>query len=204
MKLSNIYLKKLWKFNLEKQLNAIRKRKHANYISNKKIVNNLLNKNTNSQSDSNSSDKYENTRTQKLATQQKKTEEDNKNRIKHSWSKRTCVVIGDSMVPGIDEPKMSSKRLVKLRPFSGATCCDMYHYLVPTLERKPNHVILHVGTNDVAHNEGSEINNKLLELKSFITEHLPTTHIVSYISSNHKNWFEALCNKNRRYSITSL
>ena len=123
----------------------------------------------------------------KISSTTKKTGEGNKNGIKHSWPKGTCVVIGDSMVAGIDQPKMSSKRLVKLRPFSGATCYDMYHYLVPTLERKPNHVILHVGTNDVAHNEGSEINDKLLELKSFITEHLPTTHIVSYISSNQKN-----------------
>ena len=26
----------------------------------------------------------------------------------------------------------------------------------------------------------------------------------SYISSNHENWFKALCNENRRYSITSF
>ena len=53
LKSSNIYSKKLSKFNLEKQLNTIRKRKHANYTSNKNIDKNLLNKNTNSQSDSN-------------------------------------------------------------------------------------------------------------------------------------------------------
>ena len=39
---------------------------------------------------------------QKLATQQNKTEEDNKNGIKHSWPKETDIVIGDSMVAGID------------------------------------------------------------------------------------------------------
>ena len=33
------------------------------------------------------SDKYENTTTQKLVKQQKKTEEGNKNGIKHSWPK---------------------------------------------------------------------------------------------------------------------
>ena len=66
LKLSNIYSKKLSKFNLEKQLNTIRKRKHANYYEN------------------NSSDKYESTTTQKLVTQPKKTEESNKNGNKHS------------------------------------------------------------------------------------------------------------------------
>ena len=37
-------------------------------------------------------------------------------------------------------------------------------------------MILHVGTNDVTDYEGPEIVGKLLELKSFIAEQLPTTH----------------------------
>ena len=54
-------------------------------------------------------------------------------------------------LPVLMPSKMPSKRLIKLRSFPGATCSDMYHYLVPILERKPDHVILHVGTNDLAH-----------------------------------------------------
>ena len=42
LKLSNIYLRKLPKFSLEKQLNTIRKRKHVNYTSNNNITKNLL------------------------------------------------------------------------------------------------------------------------------------------------------------------
>ena len=82
------------------------------------------------------------------------------------------------MVAGIDEGKMSSKRLIKVRSFPGATCSDMYHCLVPILERKPDHVILLVGTNDVTHYEVTEIVDKLLKLKSFFAEQLPITHIV--------------------------
>ena len=176
LKLSNICSKKLSKFNLEKQLNTIRQRKHASYTNN--ILKKFLNENTNSQSDSNSSYKYENYTTQKLATQQKKTKEENKNGIKHNWPKVTCVVIGDFMIVCIDERKISSKRLLKVRSFPGATCSDMYYYLVPILDKKLDHVILYVGTNYVAHYEGTEIVDKLLELKSFIVEQLPTTHIV--------------------------
>ena len=65
-----------------------------------------------------------------------------------------------------------------LKSFPGAICSDMCHCLVTILKIKPSHVILHVGTNDVAHYEGTEIVGKLLELKSFIAEQLPTTHIV--------------------------
>ena len=54
----------------------------------------------------------------------------------------------------------------------------MYHYMVRILERKRDHVILSVGTNDVAHYEGTEVVDKPLELKSFIAEQLSTTHIV--------------------------
>ena len=39
-------------------------------------------------------------------------------------------------------------------------------------------MILHVGTNDVAHYDGTEIVDKLLELKSFIVEQLPAAHTV--------------------------
>ena len=143
-----------------------------------------LMKNANPQSDSNSSYKYENITTKKLTTQRKKTEEENnKNGMKHSWIKGTCVLIGDSMLAGIDERKMSTKRLIKVRTFPGPTCSDMDHHLVPILEKKSNYVILHVRTNDVAHYEGMEIISKLLKLKSFIAEQLQC----SYISNNHEN-----------------
>ena len=54
----------------------------------------------------------------------------------------------------------------------------MYHYLIPLLEEKPDHVILHIGTNDVLNYEGTEIVDKLLQLKSFIQEKLPTTNVI--------------------------
>ena len=82
------------------------------------------------------------------------------------------------MVAGIAESKMSSKHLIKVRSFPGATCSDMYHYLVPILEKENDHVTLHVGTN-VAHYERTEIVDKLLELKSSIVEKLPTIHTVT-------------------------
>ena len=54
----------------------------------------------------------------------------------------------------------------------------MYHYLIPLLEKKYDHVTLHAGTNDVANYEGKEIVDKLLQLKSFIQENLPTTNAI--------------------------
>ena len=114
-----------------------------------------------------------------MAAVQKKTEkENNKNGIKNSWPKGIWVVIVDSMVGSIDERKMLSKYLIKVKTFSGATCSDMYHYLVGIFEEKPDYVILHFGTNDVAHYEGTKIAENLLKLKSFNVEQLPTKYVV--------------------------
>ena len=63
LKLSNIYSKKLSKFNLEKQLDTIHRRKHAKYTNN--IVKKSLIRTHSFQSDSNSSYKYENITAQK-------------------------------------------------------------------------------------------------------------------------------------------
>ena len=82
------------------------------------------------------------------------------------------------MVEGIDERRMSRKRVIKVRKFPVATISDMYHYLIPLLEEKPEHVILHVDTNDVVNCERKEVVDKLLQLKSFVQEKLPTTNVI--------------------------
>ena len=70
-------------------------------------------------------------------------------------------MIGDSMLEGLDERKMSSKRVVKVRKFPGATTDDMYHYLMPLIQKQPD-VILHVGTNDAYFCNSSEIVSNIL------------------------------------------
>ena len=66
------------------------------------------------------------------------------------------------MVERIDERRMSGKRVIKVRKVPGATISDMYHYLIPLLEEKTDHVILHAATNDVINYKGEEIVDKLL------------------------------------------
>ena len=80
------------------------------------ILNVILIQIINPQSNSDSGHKFENIMTKILTTQQKKIEEENnKIGIKRSWQRGTCVVIEDTMFAGIDERKMLSKRLIKVR-----------------------------------------------------------------------------------------
>ena len=82
----------------------------------------------------------------------------------HTWPKGSCLVIGDLMLEGLDERKMSSKRVVKVRKFPGATTDDMYHYLMPLLQKQPDNVILHVETNDASSCNSSGIVRSYLKI----------------------------------------
>ena len=66
------------------------------------------------------------------------------------------------MLGHIDETRMSRRFKVKVQPFPGAKTEDMFHYLESLLEKMPDYVILHVGTNDAMDYEASVIVKKTL------------------------------------------
>ena len=57
---------------------------------------------------------------------------------------------------------------VKVRSFPGVKTDVMFYYLVPLLEKNPDYVILHVGTNDAIDHQSSDIISKIFTLKEFI------------------------------------
>ena len=76
----------------------------------------------------------------------------NNNNTDHKKKKKVTCVIGDSMVKNIKGWEMNKELkddFVVVKSFSGATTSCMDHYLVPAMEKKPDNVILHVGTNDL-------------------------------------------------------
>ena len=56
--------------------------------------------------------------------------------------------MGDSMIYGIDETKMSKSNQVKVHCLRGAYIDDIKRSVQPILKRNPKGIILHVGTND--------------------------------------------------------
>ena len=61
------------------------------------------------------------------------------------------MLVGDSIIKQIQGWKLGKKvgHGVVVKSFSGATTSDMKHYLKPTLEKNPQQILLHVGTNDL-------------------------------------------------------
>ena len=90
------------------------------------------------------------------------------------WRQVTTLTLGDSVISGLIEKKMSRNRKIKVRYFPGAKNKDMNHYAIPLLDKKPENIILHLGINDAPYKSGTDILKDLIELKDFILEKSPS------------------------------
>ena len=100
----------------------------------------------------------------------KSAEQDQPN--KNPKSKRDSVIIlGDSMIKHTNgweiAKKLKPECKVFVRNFPGATTQCMADYMKPSIRAKPNHFILHVGTNDLSSNRPpDEIAKAIIDLAS--------------------------------------
>ena len=79
---------------------------------------------------------------------------------------------------GLRESKISFGKNIKVGFFPGPKIQDMYYYLVPLLRKRPDKIVLHVGTNDAPHIKADEMLQELGKLKSFTWEMLPSGKII--------------------------
>ena len=61
----------------------------------------------------------------------------------------TTLLLGNSMIKQMQERRLRRKvgHHVVVKSFPGAATKDMKHYLMPTIDKSPQQIILHVGTN---------------------------------------------------------
>ena len=59
--------------------------------------------------------------------------------------------------------KQVGERVV-VKSFAGATSSEMTHYIQPTLERKPQRIVLHIGTNDLRNSSPEKVADNLVDL----------------------------------------
>lgn len=93
---------------------------------------------------------------------------------------RVTAVMGDSMVKYINGKRVSKSAggKVYVKSFPGAKVNHMSHYVIPTLEElKPDEVILHVGTNDLRHEEPRTIAEGIVDIANQIIFKSPGTDI---------------------------
>ena len=61
-------------------------------------------------------------------------------------------MVGDSILNGIEERGLSKKHRVRVRPHSVANSEDLTDHIKPIIRRKPDALIMDIGTNDLAYN----------------------------------------------------
>ena len=77
-------------------------------------------------------------------------------------NRRTVVKCGYSTVKGLSGWMMSFAEKVKVQSFPGVTCRDMDYYLQPIISRRPDHVILPIGINDLSGSKSEEVVSRIV------------------------------------------
>ena len=70
-------------------------------------------------------------------------------------SKKDIIIVGDSMLNGVQEKGMRRDHFVRVRPHPGATSEDMVDFVLPYARQRPDAIALHVGTNDLTKKSNS-------------------------------------------------
>ena len=82
------------------------------------------------------------------------------------YSRNTIVIAGDSIINEVIEDRLRRKKhVVKVRNFPGANVEVMRHNFMPIIKKKPNHLIIHAGTNHAKRFISRGILNQLPNLK---------------------------------------
>ena len=139
--------------------------------------------------------KNKNKKTEKVKERDEENCREDINKIKDKdtpspKSKETVFILGDSMVKKVNgfylTKNIRHKYLVKVRPFNSAKTRCMYDHAKPTIrEMNPEHIILHVGTNDLnSEKSASHIANSIIELANSLKNDNNTIHISVIVPRN--------------------
>ena len=75
------------------------------------------------------------------------------------------------MITGCRKTKLSRNRKVKIRFLSGAKLEDMMFHLIPYLNKKPDNIVIHIGTNDGPYSVENAIYLEINKFKEMIQTH---------------------------------
>ena len=97
--------------------------------------------------------------------------------LSSSRPREKVAVVGDSVIKFIQPRKLSRKFDVSAHCFPGATVQDMNDYIKPVLQRKPDKIVLHVGTNNLRDDRPKDIKKKIAGVVEVIKNNQPSTSI---------------------------
>lgn len=102
------------------------------------------------------------------------------------------AILGDLMLQVIIGKKMSKNPSVAVKYFSGSMVEDFKHYIKPTLDRNPDEVIMHVGTNNIKKDSPRDIAEAIVDIARSVEEGTKIT-----ISG-------LVCRKDNQYKVSEV
>ena len=83
-----------------------------------------------------------------------------------SENDRITVVVGDSIIKNLQGRKLAKAvgHWVVVKAFPAATIHDMKSHIIPTVERCPDQICLHIGTNDLKSKEPHVVADAIVDL----------------------------------------
>lgn len=93
-------------------------------------------------------------------------------------TKETTAILGDSIIKGLKWWKMSRQHTkINMKCFPGSTVEDMESYMLPTLRKNPDQIIVHIGTNDLSSNDSRHVAEQIVNLCDNVTQNYPSTRV---------------------------
>ena len=77
------------------------------------------------------------------------------------------------MLAGLRETKLSRNKKIIIRFFPGTKTEDLQYHLIPYLKKKPDNIIIHIGTNDSPCKSEDLIYKEFLNVKQITHKHHP-------------------------------
>ena len=92
---------------------------------------------------------------------------------REQWKKGTTLIAGDLILAGLREPKVSRSKRIKVPYFPGGKTEDLRYHLTPCLEKEPDNIIIHIGTNDNPYKTEDFLYKELVNVKETIIKFHP-------------------------------
>ena len=87
--------------------------------------------------------------------------------------KGRTLIVGDSMLAGLREAKVSRSKRIKVRYFPGGKTEDLQYHLILYLKKEPDNIIIHIGINDSPYKTEDFIYKELVNVKETIIKFHP-------------------------------
>ena len=85
-----------------------------------------------------------------------------------------------------------------MKPFSGATVHDMKSHIIPTIEKSPDQICLHIGTNDLRSSEPNMVADAIVDLAREIESSCDAEIVLSEVTTRNDAHCDGVKTINRR------